>query len=73
MVATQIKFANYLETLETGTSMRHAQVNFRTDCHRVYTTRTTKTSLSAFDSKRYLLEDGIQSYAYGHYKTRPQF
>ena len=73
VVATQIKFANYLETLETGTSMRHAQVNFRTDCHRVYTTRTTKTSLSAFDSKRYLLEDGIQSYAYGHYKTRPQF
>ena len=67
VVATQIKFANYLETLETGTSMRHAQVNFRTDCHRVYTTRTTKTSLSAFDSKRYLLEDGIQSYAYGHY------
>ena len=51
--------------------MRHAQINFRTDCHRVYTTRTTKTSLSAFDSKRYLLEDGIQSYAYGHYKTRP--
>ena len=47
--------------------MRHIQVNFRTDCHQVYTTRTTKTSLSAFDSKRYLLEDG----AYGHYKTKP--
>ena len=52
--------------------MRHSQVNFRTDCHRVYTTRTTKTSLSAFDSKRYLLEDGIQSLAYGHYKTKQQ-
>jgi hypothetical protein len=51
--------------------MRHSQVNFRTDCHRVYTVRTTKTSLSAFDSKRYLLEDGIHSYAYGHYKTKP--
>ena len=58
---------HYRHTLETGLSMRHAQVNFRTDCHRVYTTRTTKTSLSAFDSKRYLLEDGIQSLAYGHY------
>ena len=71
VVATQIKFSNYLETLETRRPMRHSQVNFRTDCHQVYTTRTTKTSLSAFDSKRYLLEDGIQSYAYGHYKTKP--
>ena len=51
--------------------MRHAQVGFRTDCHRVFTTRTTKTSLSAFDSKRFLLEDGIHSLAYGHYLTRP--
>ena len=51
--------------------MRHSQVNFRTDCHQVYTTRTTKTSLSAFDSKHYLLEDGVQSYAYGHYETKP--
>ena len=68
-MASQIKFVNYLDTLETRQSMRHAQVNFRTDCHKIYTTRTTKTSLSAFDSKRYLLEDGVQSYAYGHYKT----
>ena len=71
VVANQIKFSNYVKTLETRQSMRHSQVNFRTDCHRVYTVRTTKTSLSAFDSKRYLLEDGIQSYAYGHYKTKP--
>ena len=60
VVATQIKFSNYLETLETRRPMRHSQVNFRTDCHRVYTTRTTKMSLSAFDSKRYLLEDGVR-------------
>ena len=72
VVANQIKFENYVHTLETRQSMRHSQVNFRTDCHRVYTTRTTKTSLSAFDSKRYLLEDGIQSLAYGHYKTKQQ-
>ncbi len=51
--------------------MRHNQVNFRTDCHQVYTTRTTKTSLSTFDSKRFLLEDDVQSYSYGLYKTKP--
>ena len=71
VVASEIKFANYLETLETRQPMRHSQVNFRTDCHRIYTTRTTKTSLSAFDGKRYLLSDGVTSLAYGHYRTAP--
>ena len=33
VVVTQIKFSNYLETLETRRPMRHSQVNFRTDCH----------------------------------------
>ena len=70
VVKKEIRFKNYLDTLTTTQSMRHTQVNFRTDAHRVYTTKTTKTSLSAFDSKRYLLDDGITSYAYGHYKTK---
>jgi hypothetical protein len=66
VVKKQIQFENYLSVLSTGQSMRHSQVNFRTDCHNMYTTRTTKTSLSAFDGKRYLLNDGITSLAYGH-------
>ena len=47
--------------------MRHSQVNFRTDAHRVYTTRTTKTSLSALDTKRFILPDGKTTLAFGHY------
>ena len=71
VVKRDITFQNYLQTLQTGQSMRHPQVGFRTDCHRIYTTRVSKTSLSAFDSKRYLLEDGIHSLAYGHYAIPP--
>ena len=29
-----------------------------------------KVSLSCFDDKRYILNDGIKSYAYGHYKIQ---
>jgi len=29
-----------------------------------------KIGLSAYDDKRYILEDGISSYAYGHYRIR---
>ena len=30
--------------------------------------RINTVSLSCFDDKRYLLDDDIKSYAYGHYK-----
>ena len=34
--------------------------------HRMYTYESNKTSLSAFDDKRYILDDGIHTLAYGH-------
>ena len=68
VVSKEIRFEHYEATLETGQSMRHSQMSFKTDAHQVYTTRVTKTSLSAFDSKRWLHDDGIASYAFGHYR-----
>jgi len=38
--------------------------------HSIYTVNVTKVSLSAYDDKRYILDDGVSSYAYGHYKIR---
>jgi hypothetical protein len=67
VVKKEIRFEHYLQTLETRQSMQHAQMSFTTNCHRVFTTRTTKTSLSALDTKRYILEDGISTVGYGHY------
>ena len=37
--------------------------------HQVNTIEMTKVALSCYDNKRYILDDGITSYAYGHYKT----
>ena len=34
--------------------------------HRMYTYRSNKTSLSVYDDKKYILEDGINTLAYGH-------
>ena len=30
----------------------------------------TKKALSCYDDKRYILDDGVESLAYGHYKIR---
>ena len=36
--------------------------------HNVYTVNVTKVSLSAYDDKRYILDDGVTSYAYDHFR-----
>ena len=38
--------------------------------HNIKSYAITKYSLSCFDNKRYILEDGITTLAYGHYKTK---
>lgn len=40
----------------------------RSTKHQIYTYSVNKVGLSCFDDKRYLLEDGITSYSYGHHK-----
>ena len=67
VVEKEIRFDHYKQTLDTRVSMKHSQLSFKTDCHQIYTTRVTKTSLSALDTKRFIHEDGITSTAYGHY------
>lgn len=48
---------------------QHIQFNLiRSEKHQLYTYSLNKVGLSCYDDKRYLLEDGITSYSYGHYK-----
>ena len=72
VVEKEVSFQNYVDTLYTGRSLTHSQVGFRSENHQVYTTRVTKTSLSALDTKRFICEGGITSLAYGHKDTRPK-
>jgi hypothetical protein len=67
VVKNKIRMEDYINVLTTGKSLSHRQVNFRTDAHQIYTTSTVKTSLSAFDGKRYLT-NSISSLPFGHHK-----
>ena len=42
----------------------------RSDHHQINSYHLNKVSLSPYDDKRYILNDGITSYAYGHFKTK---
>ena len=43
--------------------------SIQSDYHNLYTYSRSKIALSAFDNKRWIREDGIRTYAFGHYKT----
>jgi hypothetical protein len=42
----------------------------RVENHKIYLTKSRKKVLCPLDTKKWILDDGINSYAYGHYKIK---
>ena len=66
VVKKRLTHSDYFSVLQNATTMRHTMRTLRNHLHHMYTIELKKISLSAYDDKRYLLCDGIESYAYGH-------
>ena len=49
--------------------IRHIMKGIKSFGHRIYSYESNKTSLSAFDDKGYIFDDGIHTLAYGHKDT----
>lgn len=58
----------YLRTLKNKTITHATCRQFRSKAHKLHTIEMTKIALSAFDNKRYILDDGVSSIPYGHYE-----
>jgi len=70
VIENELKFKDYWDTLEQQTQMTRSMNLIKSKLHKVHTEKINKIVLSAFDNKRFLLDDGITSYAYGHCKTK---
>ena len=70
VIKKDISHDNYKETLFNGQQMYHTMNTIRSQNHQLGSYEINKVSLSCFDDKRYILNDGITSYAYGHYKIK---
>ena len=68
VVKKSIKHEDYKTCLTTGNEQLRKQNIIRSYKHEVYTEEVNKIALSASDDKRYILEDGINTLALGHYK-----
>ena len=66
VVKYNITHASYRRALFAHESMRHEMDRFQSKDHHIYGVRSNKVSISPFDSKRYIQDDGIHTLAYGH-------
>ena len=70
VIKKNITHENYKDCLLNGKQMLHSMRTKRSDHHQIGSYQLNLISLSCFDDKKYIHEDGIHSYAYGNYKIR---
>ena len=66
----ELTHEDYWGVVNGGGDLYRDNVGFRSQKHVITTAVINKKALSTLDTKRWVLEDGLSSYAYGHYKTR---
>ena len=69
VVKKEIRHEHYKETLFNGTEKTHSMNILRSKKHEIYGMRVTKTSLSPFDTKRWIEDDGVNTRAFGYNPT----
>ena len=68
IIKNDIKHANYKEVLFNNKQMYHTMKTIRSNLHQLGSYELNKVTLSCFDDKRYIHNNSVTSYAYGHYK-----
>ena len=68
IIKKNIKHEDYKEVLFNNKQMHHTMKTIRSNNHQLGSFELNKISLSCFDDKRFIHQNGITSYAYGHYK-----
>ena len=67
VVKKDISHQDYVDCLFEERKFMHTMQTIRSFKHQLYTIKQNKVSLSPYDDKRHLLDDGISSLPYGHF------
>ena len=66
VIRRELDHLNYLDCLQNNEVMKHKIKGIRSEYHQSSSYQFNKISLSCYDDKRYIHNDAITSYAYGH-------
>ena len=67
IIKNNIKHQDYKNVLLENKQIHHTMKTIRSSKHQLGSYEINKVSLSCFDDKRYIANDGINSFSYGHY------
>jgi len=67
VVDTTLSHKKFKKVLMNQQKLKSKMNTIRSYNHKIYAISTMKTSLHAFDSKRFILDDGINTLAHNHY------
>lgn len=65
-VDRHITFQQYYDSVWNYARHKHSMNFIRSYLHEIYTVHVKKVSLTPYDNKRYILDDGINTLAYGN-------
>ena len=68
VIRKNITHDNYIDVLFNNKQMQHTIKFIRSNHHQLGSFEMNKISLSCFDDKRFIHQNGITSFAYGHYQ-----
>ena len=67
-IKNKLLFKDFKDCVLNKTTKRITQSNIRSYDHKVYTEIINKVALNWYDNKRYIMENGIDTLSWGHYK-----
>ena len=67
-IKNKLIFNDYKDCVLNKTTKRVNQSNIRSYDHKVFTEIVNKVALNWYDDKRYIMENGIDTLSWGHYK-----
>ena len=67
VIKGKIDHADYKDCLFQDREYLHTMNSIRSEKHLLYSIKQSKTTLSSFDDKRFILSDGISTLPYGNY------
>ena len=70
VVNMDVGYEMYKDCILNGTEYSFSQTVLRSKSHKIGVYEQTKKALSPLDTKRYILDNGIDTLAFGHYKIK---
>jgi hypothetical protein len=67
-VVKSMRHEEYKNCILTNQTFNKSMYAFRSKLHNIYTIKMNKLALCPYDDKRYILNDGVKTLAYGHFQ-----